>query len=237
MRLLSFLLCTALANLASADELPEGPAGGRVLDGSGRTLLAGEWKLGLGISSYGVTDRLQVDTAMVLLPAYLNAGVKYRLVDAPSLSLSGNLYAGASLPLLLVKVGGYFAGARLEATLPLHQRLWLNLGGGYQHWGMEPLGAEAVSLGISGLGWLTATASLEYQLRPEHTFLLTLGSPTSWRASTARGLHDFDALDFWQATVGYHLSRGVWNLRLDAGYGPGLLGRGLVVGGDLYLRF
>ena len=232
-RVFSALLLMAAANPALAEVTREAP----IVEGTAHTLRQGEWKLGIGTSSVGVTDRLQIDSALLLDLAILNAGLKYKLVDAPQLALSLNAFGGGSVVLLAANTALYYAGARLDASMPLGEKLSLNLTGGWNFWHVSLLAGDVGFLPVGELHWLSVRAGLQYVLTPRHIFFLDAGTPTSWIAAMGAGTHAFDATDFWQATVGYQFSRGIWNVRFDVGWGPSIFGRGPIAGFDFYVRF
>lgn len=229
--LLVALLCSSLATAEVTRDQP-------LVEDSGHTLNKGEWKLGITTSSYGITDRLQLDSALLLDLVILNAGLKYKLVDAPNLALSASAFAGGSAILLALKVGLAFGGVRLDASMPLTETISLNLAGSWQAWLVSAVGDTESPLLRSGrLSWFHARAGLQWVYTPRHIFFLSLATPTSWVAALGRGSNDFDATDFWAAMVGYQLSAGIVNVRLDLGYGPSLLGRGPTAALDFYVRF
>lgn len=229
------LLCSSLApSLALAEVTREAP----IVDKTGYTLREGEWKIGLLTSSYGITDRLQVDSALLLTLAVQNAGLKYRLVDAPNLALSLNAYGGGSAASLFVASAVLFGGARVDASMPVHEQLSFNLSGGWQIWSVHALGMPALfPVENVRVSWFHLEGSVQYVYQPRHVFFVTMGTPTSWHTVFGPGAHDFDGIDFWQGAVGYQYSRGIANLRVDLGWGPSLLGRGPTASLDFYLRF
>lgn len=211
-----------------------------IVEESAYTLRQGEWKLGLVTSSYGITDRLQVDSALLLDLAVLNAGLKYKLVDAPNFALSGTVFAGGSGLTLVGGLALAWGGLRADASFPLSERLALNLEGSWQLWYANVFNEELhkkLGLGAGRVSWFHFKGALEYVFRPRHVFFLTVASPTSWTLAIDRGGSDFDALDFAQATVGYQFSPGIFNVRLDLGVGPSLYGFGPTASLDLYWRF
>lgn len=227
-----FAVCLISLN-AAAEVTREQP----LVEDSGYTLNKGEWKLGINTSSYGITDRLQLDSALLLDLVILNAGLKYQLVDAPNLALSASAFAGGSAILLALRVGVAYGGVRLDASMPLSETLSLNLAGSWQAWVITGVGEDVALLRSGRLSWFHARAGLQWVFTPRHIFFLTLATPTSWVAALGRGSNEFDAADFWAAMVGYQLSFGIVNLRLDVGYGPSLLGRGPTAALDFYVRF
>jgi hypothetical protein len=226
------LLLIAVAFPARSEVTLEAP----LVEDTAHTLNQGEWKLGIQTSSYGITDRLQLDSALLLDLALLNAGLKYKLVDAPQLTLSVNAFGGGSVLLLAVQSALFYGGARLDASMPLGPKLSLNLTGGWNLWQASTLGQAEEVLPSLRLHWFSLRAGLQYVHAPRHIFFLNAGTPTSWMAAMGPGSHDFDATDFWQALLGYQYSRGVWNIRFDVGWGASLFGRGPVAGLDFYVR-
>lgn len=227
------VLIAFIAAPAAAEVTRESP----LVEDTGHTLSKGEWKLGITTSSYGITDRLQVDSWLLLDLAVLNAGLKYKIVDAPNLALSANIWAGGSAVLLLAKIGLVYGGAKLDATMPLADELALNLTGGWQMWQVSSVGEASSLLSTGRLSWFTVKAGLQWVYSPTHIFFVSVGTPTSWIATLGGGTQDFDALDFTTGLVGYQFSKGVFNVRLDVGWGPSLLGRGPTAAFDLYFRF
>lgn len=228
----SILLLSLAALPARADVTRDQP----LIEETGHTLNQGEWKLGIGTSSYGITDRLQVDSALLVDLGILNAGLKYKLVDAPNLALSLNAWGGGSTILLLANIGLFYAGARVDASMPLTEELSISLNGGWQMWQVSSVGQASDLLAVGRLAWWHLEGILQWVVTPRHILFLSLGTPTSWIA-TMGGTHDFDAFDFANGSVGYQLSYGVLNVRIDVGWGPSLLGRGPTAGLDFYVRF
>ncbi len=226
------LACAALPSSARAEVTAEK----RIVEHTGYTLKAGEWKLGIRESSYGVTDRLQVNSYLLASALVLNAGVKYQLVDAPNLAVAVRGYGGASLTSLLLRTQLLLGGAALDATFPLGDRLAFSAGTQWTIWSVRQQDALAVGENIR-LSWFTVRGGLQWVMQPRHVFFLELSSPTSWNTAIGAGAHDFDMLDFADGRVGYQYSRGIANLRLNLGWGPSLFGRGPTAGVDFYVRF
>ncbi len=227
------LIAAAAPGLALAEVTREAP----LVEDSAHTLRQGEWKLGIGTSSYGITDRLQLDSALLLDLTVLNAGLKYKLVDSPQLALSLNAFGGGSVLMLALQSALFYAGARVDASMPLGEKLSLNLTGGWNFWHSSTFGDIAALLPAGRLQWFSLRAGLQYAHQPRHIFFLNAGTPTAWMMAMGAGSHAFDATDFWQAMAGYQYSRGIWNVRLDLGWGPSLFGRGPTAGFDFYVRF
>ncbi len=207
----------------------------KLVEHTGYTLRDGEWKIGLRESSWGLTDRLQLNSYLLATLALLNLGAKYQLVDAPNLAVAAKAWGGVSALPLIIGAGGGGFGAGLDATFPLTDRLAFNAGLEWTFFGMRTL-VDMPLLESGRISYWTVRSHLHYLLSPRHTFFLSLSSPTSWYTALNDGAHDFDMLDFANGTVGYQYSAGIFNFRLNAGWGPSLFGRGPTVGLDLYLR-
>lgn len=233
--LLALLPIVLLAPAAHAEVTRETP----IVEETAWTLHQGTWKVGITTSSYGLTDRLQLDSALLLDVLIPNAGLKYKFIDEPNLALSGTVFGGASALTLAAGFGLVYGGARLDASFPLSDRFALNLSGDYQLWYANFLSEQlrsSTQIRSGRASWVHLKAALQFVFRPQHVFFLTVQSPTSWAVAVDRGGSDFDALDFAQATVGYQLSMGAFNVRLDLGVGPSLVGFGPTASLDLYFR-
>src|SRR6476469_1533889 len=94
-RALLLVILFFAAGVAWADVSAAAP---RVED-TADTLHRREWKLGLTTSSFGVSDALQIDSALILdLGGLLNAGVKARIYKDPSVALAFELFGGYWVP-------------------------------------------------------------------------------------------------------------------------------------------
>lgn len=237
------LLCLALLWAAPARAEPPAPAApavavdpGPIVEDTAHTLRAHELKLGLLQSSYGLTDRLQLDAFLWLyLLSDVNVGLKYQLLGRENLQLSVEAWGGAVAATLLLKALVFNWGAQGCASVPLADDLTLHLVGGFRSWRLAPLARGVLFDGR--VAWPTAKAELEYDLTRQHLLFLTLGTPLSWLAALDAGQHEFAATGFWALTAGYQLRYRALNLRADLGYGPSLFGRGLTGSLDAYLRF
>ncbi len=233
---LSFAFALSLAVVLPSVARAEVTAEKRIVEHTGYTLKRGEWKLGIRESSYGVTDRLQVNSYLLATALIVNAGAKYQLIDAPNLAVAVRGYAGASLTSLVLQTQLAMGGAGLDATFPLSDRLAFSGGAQWTVWYLRQ--ADALAVGTSTrLSWFTVRGGLQWVMAPRHVFFLELASPTSWNTWIDGGSHDFDMMDFADGRVGYQLSRGVANFRLNVGWGPSLFGRGPTAGIDFYVRF
>jgi hypothetical protein len=207
-----------------------------IVEDTAHTLRAHEVKLGLLQSSYGLTDRLQLDSFLWLyLLSDVNLGLKYQVLNRPNLQLSAEVWGGAVAATLLAKALLYHWGVQGCASVPLAEGLTLHLVGGFRSFRLVPLARGVLFDGR--VAWPTAKAELEYDLTRKHLLFLTLGTPLSWLAAINSGAHEFEATGFWSLTAGYQLRHKALNVRLDLGYGPSLFGRGLTGSVDLYLRF
>jgi hypothetical protein len=229
------LLALALV-LPPATARAEVTADKPLVEQTGHTLRQGEWKVGIRESSYGLTDRLQLNSYLLAMLAGLNVGLKYKVVDAPNLALSTRVHAGASVLSLLVGTAAFYGAAGLDATFPMGDRVAFSAGLGWTVFHTRPVTDEAL-LGNGRLSYFTIRSSLQWVMRPRHVFFLDLTSPTSWYTAVDGHGHDFDMLDFANGTVGYQFSHGMANLRLNLGWGPSLFGRGPTASLDFYLRF
>lgn len=232
--LATFLLLAAGAAQAEVD------ADHRLVEDSGYTLRKKEWKVGIYECAYGVTDRLQLESAVFGdLATFLNFGGKYMFIDEPQLAMAASAWGGFFALGLVGQAAIFDFGGQLDATVPLAEKLFLHmtLGGKYWRLAAFDLAGSSGLLFDGRIAWLTAKTQLEWDFRPAHVFFVNVGTPTSWMAAIGQGSHEFDALDFWQATVGYQLSKGPLNARIDLGYGPSAFSRGLAGGIDVYLRF
>ena len=229
------LLLAGIPCAARADVDADHP----LLDSTGYTLRAHEVQLGVLQSSFGVTDRLQLDSFLLAdLVTFINLGAKLNVVRAPNLAVAVEAWGGVLPAALLLSSVLYDWGVQADASVPLVDALTLHVSAGYRYWRFSGLGFVAGTPPFDGrVAWPSVQAELEYDLTPIHILFLTAGTPTAWQTAVNSGVHDFDATDFWSVTVGYQLSYKIFNLRLNAGYGPGLLGRGLVGSADLYFRF
>lgn len=234
---LSLLAVVLFAPALFAEVTRETP----LVEETGYTLREGEWKLGIGISSYGITDRLQINSALLLDLLLLNAGLKFKLIDEANLALSVGAYGGSAALLLLFKVNLLFGGVRLDASLPVADRVAIHLSGKWEVLYLGSLAAApptGITLATGRMSWFHLKAAAQYVWLPRHIFFFSIASPTSWVLAIGRTSHDFDAFNFAEAKVGYQLSKGSMNLRLDVGVGPSVLtGFGPVASVDGYFRF
>jgi hypothetical protein len=224
-------LLAAVSTAARAEVGPEQ----RIVEDTAFTLRAGEIKLGVLESSYGLTDRVQLDTVL-LGDAFtlLNAGVKVTVLNEPALALALHAAGGR----LLAIPGNHFwtFSAGFDASMPLGEALWLHVSGGGHVWGYRGDEIDDPLARSLRLAWLSVQAQVEWDFTPQHVFFVTAGTPTSWLAAGTLGSQDFDALDFARYTVGWQLSLQRFNFRVDAGYGPSIKGRGLTGSLDFYWR-
>ncbi|MBX5483992.1 MAG: hypothetical protein IRZ16_19380 [Myxococcaceae bacterium] len=230
------LLGLALPYPGRAEITREAP---RVED-TGYTLQKGHWKIGIRTSSYGITDRLQVDSALLLDFVVLNVGLKYRLVDAPNLSVSATAWGGFA-PIVLLLRGNLMGGTLgLDASMPVAERVAIHLSANWNVWAFSSFNPE-LTIGNARSGrfsWFGLRATGEYVFQPRHAFFLMVGTPTSWVLGIGDTAHDFDALTSAEVMAGYQYSPGGFNVRVDLGVGPSLLtGIGPRLGVDFYYRF
>jgi hypothetical protein len=210
-----------------------------LIEDTGYTLKRHEFKVGLFESSFGITDRLQIDSYLFAdLVTFLNLGFKYKFLDLPNLAVAGEVWGGVLGIAVIGGIGFFDWGAQVDATVPLTERLNLNLSTGYRYWRFAEVAGLGGALLIDGrVSWPSVKAELQYGVTSNHIVFLTVGTQTAWQASVGgSGNQEFDATNFWSLTAGYQLSYKWFNGRIDLGYGPSILGRGITGDFDLYFR-
>ena len=232
---LAMLLVCLAPQVARAEVNTDHP----LIEDTGYILRPKQLKVGLFQSSYGLTDRIQLDSLLWLnLITYFNLGAKVKVIEDKNLAVAVEAWAGTLAAALLTGAAIFNLGTQVDATVPLVDKLKLHLVAGFRYWKISTLpGIDQALLPSGRIYWPTLKGSVEYDITERHLLFLTLGSPTSWSAGIGNGGHEFDATAVWAITAGYQLSYKWLNLRLDLGYGPSLFGRGVVAGLDTYFRF
>lgn len=202
------------------------------------TLRAKEWKVGLVGSGYGVTDWLEVDSQLLLdLASFANAGLKARIYKDAGLAVAVEAFGGylGLGQLTRYRAKAWDAGGKAELSVAVAPRVYLHLLVGAHSW------AGSLDLGSAGyhgqLTWVDVKGQVEWDVTSRHLLFFTAQTPTGWIAQFGNLPETFDATDFWEVLAGYQLSLKHFNLRVDLGYGPSLLGRGLTGSLDAYFRF
>lgn len=240
--LLALLPLLLLTTPARADVDAEHP----LVEDTAYTLRQYEWKIGIHESAFGITDRLHVGTYLVADALSLaNLGLKYQVLATPRLAVAVSASGGylVGKPPEAPDSEVFFVSGQVDATLPLVPRLSVHLSTGYRFWHLYRLSMPSLLPGLfisSDLSWLVLRSQLEFDVSPRHILLLSAGTQGSvWMAALRQGggTMDVDVSNYSTVTLGYQYSGRSFNFRLDAGYGPSLLGRSLALGMDLYWRF
>ncbi|MCY1083324.1 hypothetical protein [Archangium lansingense] len=237
--LLPLLLLTSPARAAVDEKHP-------LVEDTAYTLRQFEWKLGIRESAFGITDRLHVSTYLAADALTLaNLGLKYQVLATPRLavavSASGGLLLGDVFENPASRV--FFLSGQVDASLPLVPRLTAHLSTGYRFWRLQRVALPDLLPGFginSDLSWLVLRSQLEFDVTPHHILILSAGTQGSAWMTALRdggGTLDADLSHAPSVTLGYQYSGRSFNFRLDVGYGPGVLGRWLTAGVDLYWRF
>lgn len=225
----------------------------RLVEDTGFTLRQLEVKLGPGQSAIGLTDRLQLGT-FVLANAltFLNGGLKYQLLQEEHLAVAIDVSAGRMLSNLLgFGQGTYEVGGTVASSVILRDNLLLHLVTELRWWALRRLSQGTFDLPLRPLNLFVPSlrATLEWVVTPNHVLFVMLGSPLAWTLGSpvgvcfesaeeaslcSSGAHAFDATYYASAMVGYQLSAGSFNLRLNGGFGPS---SGPVGGLDIYWRW
>ncbi len=209
----------------------------RLVENTGFTLQRRETKVGLVISGYGITDRLEINAAMFpMLLTYFNLGLKYGVFRSEHAALAVEAYGGYLLAGPLLDAHLYHFGAQASFSAVLRPNLLWHNAVGWRAWNVA-LSALNQSLLSGRIALYSLRSELEWDVTRRHILFFTLETPTVWNAALLQGAHAFDATDFWAALVGYQYSAKVFNVRLNLGYGPSFFGRGPTGSLDLYARF
>ena len=237
--LLPLLLLASPARAAVDEKHP-------LVEDTAYTLRQYEWKIGIHESAFGLTDRLHVGTYLAADALTLaNLGLKYQVLATPRLAVAVSASGGYLLGKVFEDPASrvFFVSGQVDASLPLVPRLSVHLSTGYRFWHLYRVSLPSLLPGIfisSNVNWLVLRSQLEFDVTPHHILFLSAGTHGSaWMAALrdGGGVLDADLSNYSTVTLGYQYSGRSFNFRLDAGHGPSLLGRSLMLGVDLYWRF